>query len=105
MGASDRSYGDIEWDGEPISPPLGYDNDFTNRNATFMAWNLMHTARMLKDNGGIRSELRRHRRGRRADLPAAWLRQRLHQSQRDVHGLEPDAHRADAQRQWGHQIV
>ncbi|MGI9539767.1 MAG: flavodoxin family protein [Miltoncostaeaceae bacterium] len=31
----------------------GPDNDFTNRNATFMTWNLMHIARMLKDNGGI----------------------------------------------------
>jgi hypothetical protein len=33
--------------------PLGYDNDFTNRNTTFMAWNLMHMAKMLKGNGGI----------------------------------------------------
>jgi multimeric flavodoxin WrbA len=50
------SYGDTEWDGKPIGDgktPMGYDNDFTNRNTTFMAWNLMHTARMLKDNGGI----------------------------------------------------
>lgn len=31
----------------------GLDNDFTNRNTTFMAWNLMHTAAMLKANGGI----------------------------------------------------
>jgi len=49
------SYGDTEWNGKKIDPPLGYDNDFTNRNATFMSWNLMHTARMLKDNGGIPS--------------------------------------------------
>lgn len=47
------SYGDTEWNGEKIDPPVGFDNDFTNRNTTFMAWNLMHTARMLKDNGGI----------------------------------------------------
>jgi hypothetical protein len=47
------SYGDTEWNGEKLDPPLRYDNDFTNRNATFMSWNLMHTARMLKDNGGI----------------------------------------------------
>ena len=47
------SYGDTEWNGKKIDPPMGYDNDFTNRNATFMAWNLMHTARMLKDNNGI----------------------------------------------------
>ncbi|WP_322989530.1 flavodoxin family protein [Hoeflea sp.] len=39
-----KSYGD---DG------AGYDNDFTKRNTTFMTWNLMHMARMLKDAGGI----------------------------------------------------
>ena len=50
------SYGDTEWNGKPIGDgktPMGYNNDFTNRNTTFMAWNLMHTARMLKDNGGL----------------------------------------------------
>ena len=47
------SYGDTEWNGKKIDPPMGYDNDFTNRNATFMAWNLMHTARMLRANNGI----------------------------------------------------
>ncbi len=31
----------------------GLDNDFTNRNTTFMTWNLMHMAAMLKANGGI----------------------------------------------------
>jgi hypothetical protein len=31
----------------------GPDNDFTNRNTTFMTWNLLHLARMLKDAGGI----------------------------------------------------
>ena len=31
----------------------GPDNDFTNRNTTFMTWNLLHMARMLKDAGGI----------------------------------------------------
>lgn len=31
----------------------GPENDFTNRNTTFMAWNLMHLARMLKHAGGI----------------------------------------------------
>jgi multimeric flavodoxin WrbA len=31
----------------------GRDNDFTNRNATFMTWNLLHLARMLRDAGGI----------------------------------------------------
>jgi len=47
------SYNDTEWAGKKIDPPMGYNNDFTNRNTTYMAWNLMHTARMLKDNGGI----------------------------------------------------
>jgi len=31
----------------------GPENDFTNRNTTFMTWNLMHLARMIKDTGGI----------------------------------------------------
>lgn len=39
------SYGD---DGK-----VGLDNEFTQRNTSFMAWNLMHMARMLKDAGGI----------------------------------------------------
>lgn len=39
------SYGD---DGK-----VGLDNDFTQRNTTFMAWNLMHLAGMLKDAGGV----------------------------------------------------
>ncbi|MEO5628114.1 MAG: NAD(P)H-dependent oxidoreductase [Candidatus Saccharimonadales bacterium] len=47
------SYGDTEWDGKKLAVPVGFDNDFTNRNTTFMAWNLMHTARMLKDAGGL----------------------------------------------------
>lgn len=44
------SYGD---DPEEGDVPVGFDSDFTNRNTTFMAWNLIHMARMLKDNGGI----------------------------------------------------
>jgi len=32
---------------------VGFDNDFTNRNTTFMTWNLMHLAKMLKAAGGI----------------------------------------------------
>lgn len=44
------SYGDIVGGSET---PVGFDNDFTNRNTTFMAWNLMHNARMLKDAGGL----------------------------------------------------
>ena len=31
----------------------GPENDFTNRNTTFMTWNLLHIARLLKDAGGI----------------------------------------------------
>ena len=44
------SYGDKV---EGKSSPVGFDNDFTNRNTTFMAWNLMHTARLLKSQGGL----------------------------------------------------
>ena len=31
----------------------GFGNDFTQRNTTFLAWNLMHLARLLKDAGGF----------------------------------------------------
>lgn len=31
----------------------GPENDFTNRATTFMTWNLMHIARMYKEQGGI----------------------------------------------------
>jgi multimeric flavodoxin WrbA len=31
----------------------GPENDFTNRNTTFMTWNLMHLAKMIKSSGGI----------------------------------------------------
>ncbi len=31
----------------------GPENEFTQRNTTFMTWNLMHLARMIKDAGGI----------------------------------------------------
>ncbi|HBF61650.1 MAG TPA: flavodoxin, partial [Methyloceanibacter sp.] len=41
------SYGDKGKDG-----PVGYDNDFTQRNTTIMTWNLLHLARILKDAGG-----------------------------------------------------
>jgi len=44
------SYGD-KVDGSDV--PVGFGNDFTNRNATFMAWNLLHTAKMLKEMGGL----------------------------------------------------
>lgn len=47
------SYGD-EVEGSDV--PAGYDSEFTNKNATFMAWNLMHTAALLRDAGGIPAE-------------------------------------------------
>jgi multimeric flavodoxin WrbA len=43
------SYGDKREDGSRE----GLDNEFTQRNTTFMTWNLLHQARLLKDNGGI----------------------------------------------------
>ena len=46
------SYGDEKEDG---SGRVGFDNDFTLRNTTFMTWNLMHMARMLKSAGGLPS--------------------------------------------------
>lgn len=49
------SYGDTEWDGEKQDPPVGTDSDFTNRNTTFMTYNLLHLATMLKKNGGYPS--------------------------------------------------
>ena len=51
---------DAGWLGEAGPGPSYLDpgsggpaNDFTNRNTTFMTWNLMHAARALKDAGGI----------------------------------------------------
>ena len=44
------SYGDPV-EGSDI--PMGYGSDFTNKNATIMSWNLMHAAKMLKDQGGF----------------------------------------------------
>ncbi|HLM32166.1 MAG TPA: flavodoxin family protein [Solirubrobacterales bacterium] len=51
---------DAGWIGEAGPGPSYLDeesggrmNDFTNRNTTFMTWNLLHVARMLKDAGGI----------------------------------------------------
>jgi len=46
------SYGDeIEGSGR-----VGFDNDFTQRNATIMTWNCMHLAWMLKESNGISNE-------------------------------------------------
>jgi hypothetical protein len=50
------SYGDTQWQGKKIDPPMGYDNDFTNRNTSFMSWNVMHLAKLLKDAGGFPAE-------------------------------------------------
>lgn len=51
---------DAGWIGEAGPGPSyldegsgGPENDFTNRNTTFMTWNLLHVARMLKDAGGV----------------------------------------------------
>jgi len=51
---------DAAWLGEAGPGPSyldpgsgGPENDFTNRNTTFMTWNLMHMARLLTDAGGI----------------------------------------------------
>ena len=51
---------DAGWIGEAGPGPSyldagsgGPENDFTNRNTTFMTWNLLHVARMLKDAGGM----------------------------------------------------
>ena len=51
---------DAGWIG-PVGPGPSYldegsggrESDFTNRNVTFMTYNLLHTAKMLRDNGGI----------------------------------------------------
>ena len=51
---------DAGWIGEAGPGPSyldpgsgGPENDFTNRNTTFMTWNLLHLARMVKNAGGI----------------------------------------------------
>ncbi|MFC7430755.1 MULTISPECIES: flavodoxin family protein [unclassified Agrococcus] len=53
------SYGDELDDGTRA----GFDNDFTKKNITFMAWNLMHLAAMLRDAGGFPAE---------GNLPEEW---------------------------------
>jgi multimeric flavodoxin WrbA len=51
---------DAGWIGEAGPGPSYLDpgsggpaNDFTNRNTTFMTWNLLHLARIIKDSGGF----------------------------------------------------
>lgn len=60
LGYSIPPQADAGWIGEAGPGPSyldpgsgGPENDFTNRNTTFMTWNLMHLARLLKDAGGI----------------------------------------------------
>ncbi|HEY0964959.1 MAG TPA: flavodoxin family protein [Candidatus Saccharimonadales bacterium] len=61
---------DAGWIGE-VGPGPSYldessggpENDFTNRNITFMTYNLMHTAKRLKEAGGLPAE---------GNLPNAW---------------------------------
>jgi multimeric flavodoxin WrbA len=43
------SYGDKRADGSRA----GFNNEFTQRNTTIMAWNCMHLAKMMKVAGGI----------------------------------------------------
>jgi multimeric flavodoxin WrbA len=60
IGCTIPPQADAGWIGE-VGPGPSYldkgsggpENDFTNRNITFMAYNLMHTAKMLKTAGGI----------------------------------------------------
>ncbi|CAN5626678.1 flavodoxin family protein [soil metagenome] len=72
LGYSIPPQADAAWLGEVGPGPSyldegsgGLQNDFTNRNATFMAWNLMHLARMLKDAGGFPAH---------GNQPDAWKR-------------------------------
>lgn len=59
VGYSIPPQADAGWIGE-VGPGPSYlddeanaqENDFTNRNTTFMTYNLMHLAKMLKENGG-----------------------------------------------------
>lgn len=60
IGYSIPPQADAGWIGEAGPGPSyldegsgGPENDFTNRNTTFMTWNLLHLARMLKDAGGF----------------------------------------------------
>ena len=46
------SYGDTEWQDKKLMPPAGFDSDFTNRNVTFMTYNMLHLASLLKKHDG-----------------------------------------------------
>lgn len=60
LGYSIPPQADAAWLGEAGPGPSymdpgsgGPENDFTNRNTTFMTWNLMHLAHMIKSSEGI----------------------------------------------------
>jgi len=60
LGYSIPPQADAAWLGEAGPGPSymdegsgGPENDFTNRNTTFLTWNLLHLARMLTDAGGF----------------------------------------------------
>ena len=60
IGYSIPPQADAGWIGEAGPGPSyldpgsgGPENEFTNRNTTFMTWNLLHLAKMLKDAGGV----------------------------------------------------
>jgi multimeric flavodoxin WrbA len=63
IGYSIPPAADAGWIGEAGPGPSymdegsgGPENDFTNRNTTFMSWNLMHLAQLLKLHGGFPTE-------------------------------------------------
>ena len=60
LGYSVPPQADAGWIGEAGPGPSyldedsgGPSNDFTQRNTTFMTWNLLHAARMLREAGGV----------------------------------------------------
>jgi multimeric flavodoxin WrbA len=60
IGCAIPPQADAGWIGEAGPGPSyldpgsgGPESDFTDRNTTFMAWNLMHLARMLNQAGGV----------------------------------------------------
>ena len=85
---------DAGWIG-PIGPGSSYldpesggpENDFTNRNTSFMTFNLMHLAAMLKRGGGVPAfgnQLTEWEAGRRPDFPTT--------STNDGHDDRPGGH-------------
>lgn len=70
LGCSIPPQADSGWIGE-VGPGPSYldpgsggpENDFTNRNTTFMTWNLMHLAAMIQSAGGFPAH---------GNQPSAW---------------------------------